>query len=72
MNIWSEHGRFDVTAVNSQNSRRAGYCVQAGLGVYWGPDHPDNVSRPVHGSRHTNNVAEIQVRFSNVGFWTDL
>jgi len=42
--------------------------LQAGVGVYWGPDHPNNVSRPVSGGRHTNNVAEIQVLFTSV-FW---
>ena len=33
------------------------------MGVYWGPGHHWNVSRPVYGSRHTNNVAEIQVQY---------
>lgn len=32
----------------------------AGVGVYWGrPEHPRNVSRPVHG-RRTNQVAELE------------
>lgn len=33
--------------------------AQAGYGVYWGPDHPLNVSAPVSG-RATNNAGEIQ------------
>ncbi len=37
--------------------------MQAGIGVYWGhPDHPWNLSQPIIGRRHTNQVAEIQVR----------
>lgn len=33
--------------------------AQAGIGVYWGPDHPLNVSERLKG-RQTNNRAEIQ------------
>ncbi|XP_050715109.1 ribonuclease H1-like isoform X2 [Eriocheir sinensis] len=33
--------------------------AKAGVGVYFGPDHPLNVSEPVKG-RATNNMAEIQ------------
>ncbi|XP_071518690.1 ribonuclease H1 isoform X1 [Panulirus ornatus] len=33
--------------------------ARAGVGVYFGPDHPLNVSEPVKG-RATNNTAEIQ------------
>jgi len=32
----------------------------AGVGVYWGPDDPRNVSRRVRGSPSTNNVAELE------------
>jgi ribonuclease HI len=34
--------------------------ARAGVGVYFGPDDPRNVSRPVTGTVHTNNVAELQ------------
>ena len=34
--------------------------LQAGIGVWWGDDHELNVSMPVEGNQHTNNVAEIQ------------
>ncbi|PZC87230.1 hypothetical protein B5X24_HaOG201466 [Helicoverpa armigera] len=39
---------------NGRSGARAGY------GVYWGPDHPLNVSSPVSGGRATNNTGEIQ------------
>jgi ribonuclease HI len=32
----------------------------AGVGVYWGPDHARNVSRPVRGQYTSNNVAELE------------
>lgn len=32
----------------------------AGLGVYWGPDHPRNVSRRVRGPVQTNNTGELE------------
>lgn len=35
------------------------YGARAGIGVYWGDDHPLNVAEPVYG-RQTNNTAEIQ------------
>ena len=34
--------------------------ASAGVGVYWGPGHANNVSRPVSGPVHTNNVGELQ------------
>lgn len=34
-------------------------CAKAGLGVYWGENHPLNISEPVSG-RATNNCGEIQ------------
>lgn len=34
--------------------------AQAGCGVFWGDNHPLNVSAPVKGSRPTNNSGEIQ------------
>ncbi|EEC18029.1 ribonuclease H1, putative [Ixodes scapularis] len=42
-------------------SNNGGYnrTPQAGIGVYWGPNHPMNVSEPLPG-RQTNNRAEIQ------------
>lgn len=46
----------DGACSNNQNSSRA----QAGVGVYFGRDHPDNVSRPVAGSRQTNQRAELE------------
>ncbi|XP_045150212.1 ribonuclease H1-like [Echinops telfairi] len=38
------------------NNGRSG--AQAGSGVYWGPDHPMNVSERVYG-RQTNQTAEL-------------
>lgn len=46
----------DGACSNNQDSSRA----QAGVGVYFGRDHPDNVSRPVAGSRQTNQRAELE------------
>ena len=43
-------------ACSKNGSQRA----QAGIGVYWGPEHALNVSEPVEGDRATNNVGEIQ------------
>jgi len=40
-------------------SRNGQSGAQAGVGVYFGPGHPLNVSEPVYG-RQTNNTAEIQ------------
>ena len=35
--------------------------AQGGLGVYWGEQHPLNVSRPMaHNKKHTSNRAELQ------------
>lgn len=33
---------------------------QGGIGVYFGPDHPVNVSKPVKGKTLSNNVADLQ------------
>jgi ribonuclease H len=33
--------------------------ARAGIGVYWGENHPNNVSQPLHG-RQTSTRAEIQ------------
>ncbi|TKR77050.1 hypothetical protein L596_018098 [Steinernema carpocapsae] len=41
----------------SSNGRKN---ARAGYGVYWGDDHPDNVSKPLEGSVATNNRAELQ------------
>ncbi|XP_077443005.1 ribonuclease H1 isoform X2 [Stigmatopora argus] len=40
----------------SRNGRRG---ARAGIGVYWGPDHPLNVAEPLQG-RQTNQRAEVQ------------
>uniref|UniRef100_A0A7E4V9R7 ribonuclease H n=1 Tax=Panagrellus redivivus TaxID=6233 RepID=A0A7E4V9R7_PANRE len=32
--------------------------ARGGIGIYWGPDHPNNVSAPLNDSRATNNRAE--------------
>ena len=34
--------------------------ASAGIGVYWRPGHHLNLSKVVHGGRHTNQIAEIQ------------
>jgi ribonuclease HI len=34
--------------------------ARASIGVFWGEADPRNVSRPVEGPLHTNNVAELQ------------
>jgi ribonuclease HI len=34
--------------------------ARGGIGVWFGPDSPHNVSRPIAGPLHTNNVAELQ------------
>lgn len=41
-----------------KNNGRVG--ARAGYGVYFGPNNPLNVARPVQGNRVTNNAAEIQ------------
>lgn len=33
---------------------------QGGVGVYWGDNHPNNISRPLQGERQTNQRAEIE------------
>ncbi|KAH0561332.1 ribonuclease H1 [Cotesia glomerata] len=51
-------GRVDIYtdgACTSNGSKNA----RAGIGVYFGDDHPSNVSKPVRG-RITNNSAEIE------------
>lgn len=40
-------------------SRNGRAGARAGIGVYWGPDHPLNVAEPLQG-RQTNQRAEIQ------------
>ncbi|XP_077566504.1 ribonuclease H1 isoform X2 [Stigmatopora nigra] len=40
----------------SRNGRRG---ARAGIGVYWGPEHPLNVAEPLQG-RQTNQRAEVQ------------
>ncbi|XP_040286922.1 ribonuclease H1-like isoform X1 [Bufo bufo] len=40
-------------------SRNGRYGAQAGIGVYWGPNHPLNVSERLYG-RQTNQRAEIE------------
>jgi len=41
--------------------------ARAGIGVWWGPNHPLNLSKPVVGDRHTNNTAEIQAAHFAIG-----
>lgn len=45
----------DGSCLDNANAatRRAGYSV------YFGPDDPRNVSEPVQGDKHTNNVGEL-------------
>lgn len=53
---YSSHEVYtDGACSNNQNSN-----ARAGVGVYFGDNHPDNVSRPVHGSRQTNQRAELE------------
>ncbi|KAG1681862.1 Ribonuclease H1 [Nymphon striatum] len=40
--------------------------ARAGIGIYWGPDHPYNTSARLPG-RQTNNRAEIQPEFTEDG-----
>ena len=35
----------------------------AGIGVFFGPNDPRNISRPLEGPKQTNQRAEMQVRF---------
>jgi len=35
-------------------------AARGGIGVWFAKDSPDNVSRPIRGPVHTNNVAELQ------------
>lgn len=46
-----------VDGACSGNGKRG---AVAGVGVFWGYGHKDNVCRPVSGSVHTNNVGELQ------------
>lgn len=34
------------------------FIIKAGYGVFWGDNHPDNVSQPLEGDLQTNNRAE--------------
>lgn len=49
-----------VVYVDGSCTGNGGARASAGVGVYWGPGHRDNVSRPVSGPVHTNNVGELQ------------
>ncbi|XP_034951645.1 ribonuclease H1-like [Chelonus insularis] len=51
-------GRVDIytDGACSDNGRRS---ARAGIGVYFGDNHPENVSKPING-RATNNRAEIE------------
>uniref|UniRef100_A0A914RWV3 ribonuclease H n=1 Tax=Parascaris equorum TaxID=6256 RepID=A0A914RWV3_PAREQ len=40
----------------SSNGHRG---AKAGIGVFWGDDHPDNVSEPLMSGPPTNNRAEL-------------
>jgi ribonuclease HI len=46
-----------VDGACSSNGKKG---AAAGVGVFWGAGHKDNVSRPVSGNVHTNNVGELQ------------
>ena len=39
---------------------------EAGLGVWWGEDHPLNLSRRVEGENQTNEKAEIQAAIAAI------
>lgn len=40
----------------SANGRRG---AKAGIGVFWGDDHPDNIAEPLKDGPPTNNRAEL-------------
>lgn len=46
----------DGSSLNNQSSGGR----RAGIAVYFGPNDPRNISVPVEGDKHTNNVAEMQ------------
>ena len=43
------HGNVYTDGACSNNGRSG---ARAGAGVYWGENHPDNVSTPVQGINH--------------------
>ena len=56
--------------------------ASAGVGVFWGNEHPLNISKVVDGEKHTNQIAEIQAAtaairisyhkgFDNLEIYTD-
>ena len=49
-----------VVNVDGACLRNGQHGASAGIGVYWGPGSPLNMSKVVDGEKHTNQVAEIQ------------
>jgi len=56
----SDESSFQVVYTDGACEGNGKAGARAGIGVYWGPDHPWNVSEPVRGEKATNNAAEIQ------------
>lgn len=70
VHVWTDgaccnNGAASITAVDAEAvldvaASTNGSVARAGIGVWFGRDHPLNVSAPVSGSSATNNNAEIQ------------
>jgi len=56
--LFADAGAVVYTDGSCPRNGQAG--AAAGVGVYWGPDHVSNVSRPVRGQYTSNNVAELE------------
>ena len=52
-------GRHAVVYTDGACFNNGYYGARAGVGVWWGYDHPLNISAPAQG-RQTNNSAEIE------------
>ncbi|KAJ8734946.1 hypothetical protein PYW08_014196 [Mythimna loreyi] len=60
MSFMMSHGGYVKVFTDGACPSNGRSGAQAGFGVFWGDDHPLNVSAPVNGGRATNNSGEIQ------------
>uniref|UniRef100_T1IKG3 ribonuclease H n=1 Tax=Strigamia maritima TaxID=126957 RepID=T1IKG3_STRMM len=57
----------DGVYINGACELNGQYGTRGGIGVYWGPDDPRNVSEPLMGRHQTTNRAEIQAAVRALG-----
>ena len=62
-NLHFDEEGFVVVHTDGACSANGRAGARAGVGIWWYDNSHHNVSRPVTGSRHTNNTAEIQAAY---------